>query len=98
MSGAENASFEAIFNQKERSFCQDRLGTNIGKVEKKGRFLQDRVGFCSSHSTLSTTTPGRRLASAKPRGNCSSQVRNGVWLSDQYRRPQGQAKKLIYQD
>ena len=31
----ENALFEQFIHTCERSFCQDRLGTNIGKVEKK---------------------------------------------------------------
>ena len=37
--GADNAIF-APFYTKKRSFCQDRLGTNIGNAEKMGgRFL-----------------------------------------------------------
>eukprot|EP01046_Picozoa_sp_COSAG06_P039272 COSAG06_NODE_4619_length_4093_cov_55.188216_2_plen_85_part_00 len=32
--GEKNAPFRAICMQK-RSFCQDRLGTNVGKAEKK---------------------------------------------------------------
>eukprot|EP01046_Picozoa_sp_COSAG06_P019045 COSAG06_NODE_1345_length_9785_cov_2.721557_1_plen_89_part_10 len=37
LTSAKNALFEP-FIYKKRSFCQDRLGTNIGKVEKKAFF------------------------------------------------------------
>jgi hypothetical protein len=37
-SGAKNAFFGAIYTYK-RSFYQDRLGTNIGKVEKRVAFF-----------------------------------------------------------
>ena len=40
--GRENASFGAFLYYK-RSFYQDRLGTNIGKVEKRDTFLQAHV-------------------------------------------------------
>jgi len=36
--GAENARFAPSYTKDDRS-CQDRLGTNIGKVEKTDRFL-----------------------------------------------------------
>ena len=37
--GTKNAFLSPILCQK-RSVCQDRLGTNVGKVEKTRRFLQ----------------------------------------------------------
>jgi hypothetical protein len=40
--GAINASFLPRFYTKKRSFCQDRLGTNIGKFEGKGRARRAR--------------------------------------------------------
>jgi hypothetical protein len=36
--GAKNATFCAIYIEK-RSFCQDRLGTNIGKTQKRVAFF-----------------------------------------------------------
>ena len=36
---AENDSFWSWFISR-RSFCQDRLGTNVGKVEGKGIFCR----------------------------------------------------------
>jgi len=40
-SGAKNATFCAIYIQN-RTFYQDRLGTNIGKVEKRVAFFAGR--------------------------------------------------------
>ena len=39
-SGAKNATFCAIYIQN-RTFYQDRLGTNIGKVEKRVAFFAE---------------------------------------------------------
>ena len=39
--GAKNAFFEP-FDALKMIFCQDRLGTNIGKVEKKGALFAGR--------------------------------------------------------
>jgi hypothetical protein len=41
LAGAENATSCAIYSLK-RSFYQDRLGTNIGKVEKRVAFFVGR--------------------------------------------------------
>jgi hypothetical protein len=44
---SRNASFETIYIYK-RSFCQDRLGKNIGKHSKTDRFL---AGDLDDHTT-----------------------------------------------
>ena len=44
--GAENAFCRATLYYS-RSFCQDRLGTNIGNVRKKRRFLQENPAIAT---------------------------------------------------
>ena len=80
--GAENASFEqfVISYHKNRSFYQDRLGTNTGKTQKEMRFPQARhtpSTFRSTqryrttqlprllHSPSPTRSPKRSLTSAR---------------------------------
>jgi hypothetical protein len=41
--GAKNATFCAAIYISKRTFYQDRLGTNLGKVEKRVAFLQDPI-------------------------------------------------------
>jgi hypothetical protein len=49
--GPQNVFFAVL--SKKLNICQDRLGTNIGKVEKKDTFLQDAgVRSPSWRSTL----------------------------------------------
>jgi hypothetical protein len=40
--GAQNAFFEQS-SYKNDHFCQDRLGTNMGKVEETRRFVQETL-------------------------------------------------------
>jgi len=43
----KKSPFRAVFepfHTEKRSFCQDKLGTNIGSVEKRGRFSQEYEG------------------------------------------------------
>ena len=43
--GAKNATFCAVY-KKRASFCQDRLGTNIGKTQKRVAFFADAWVLC----------------------------------------------------
>jgi hypothetical protein len=49
--------FWAVFILK-RTFCQDRLGTNIGKTQKKWRFLAATVMCACVDNELGLTTAG----------------------------------------
>jgi hypothetical protein len=66
--GANNAPFLEPFHTKKRSFCQDRLGTSLGKVQKKRGMcfllLQGSSSRCNtsrSYTSSSTSLSTRSI-------------------------------------
>jgi hypothetical protein len=49
---AKNGIFEMPFLYKNASFCQDRLGTNIGKTQKKMCRFSHLVCMCDASAPL----------------------------------------------
>ena len=71
-----DASFLAIYIYKQ-SFCQDRLGTNIGKTQKKMPFsappVCGRFGLAPAYVRATTQPPGK--------GHSSFQNQLAGWLA-----------------
>ena len=86
----ENRHFGAIYNENPRSFCQDRLGTNIGKTQKKMPFSappirgSDLAAGCGRAATLqdvlqlmmmSCLLPGQVGSETRARALCPAETR-----------------------
>jgi hypothetical protein len=56
----DKPSFGAIVNAEKRSICQDRLGTSIGKVQKRERgvFCRDPKRFLTVAETMHAVSIG----------------------------------------
>jgi hypothetical protein len=61
IAGAKRRPFCVIFFIKNRSFCQDRLGTNIGKVMKRGVLYRGAVACGGELPWHARAQPSRGL-------------------------------------